>query len=164
MRCFSFALDPVLNTDNQAVVDAINSQGQAIQDKIDDQYAVGQEQTDAIGGFGGEMAGSVEDKLGPLDYASQVSDQLVGLLSTPPGDPVLTLPAFSLTVDGQQHNVWGAQSYNLDELESTFGPLLTVVRFATVALVYFAFIRYLHGVWTSIVHGKTIEEAVGDDT
>lgn len=146
--------------DTQSIKDAIDHQT----DVIEDQYSVGQEQTDAIGGFGGQMAGAVEDKLGPLDYASQVSDQLVGLLSTPPGDPVLTLPAFSLTVDGQQHNVWGAQSYNLDDLEATFGPLLTVVRFATVSLVYFAFIRYLHGVWTSIVHGKTIEEAVGDDT
>lgn len=148
------------DNDSQSIKDAIDHQT----DVIEDQYSVGQEQTDAIGGFGGQMAGAVEDKLGPLDYASQVSDQLVGLLSTPPGDPVLTLPAFSLTVDGQQHNVWGAQSYNLDDLEATFGPLLTVVRFATVSLVYFAFIRYLHGVWTSIVHGKTIEEAVGDDT
>lgn len=139
--------------------DVIDSQGQQLQDKIEDQYSVTDDQKAEVGGFGESSAGAVDDKLGVLDYASKVSEQIVDLFSTDPGPANLTFPSFTLNVDGADHQVWSDATYNLSDLEEKFGPLLTAVRFATVGLCYFAFIRYLHGVYTSIVFGKTIEEA-----
>lgn len=64
-------------------------------------------------------------------------------LFTNPGSTTLTFPGFGMKVDGVTYDVWADTKYNLSDLDSKFGGLMSVVRFATALLVYLALIRYL---------------------
>lgn len=64
-------------------------------------------------------------------------------LFTNPGSTTLTFPGFRLEIDGVSYDVWADANYNLSDIDSKFGGLMSVVRFATSLLVYLALIRYL---------------------
>lgn len=60
-----------------------------------------------------------------------------------PGSTELIFPGFGMEIDGVSYDVWNDTSYNLSDIDSNFGGLLSVVRFASTLLVYLALIRYL---------------------
>lgn len=60
-----------------------------------------------------------------------------------PGSTELTFPGFGMEIDGVSYDVWADTSYNLSDIDSKFGGLMSVVRFASSLLVYLALIRYL---------------------
>lgn len=60
-----------------------------------------------------------------------------------PGSTTLTFPGFGMEIDGVSYNVWADTKYNLSDIDSKFGGLMSVVRFASALLVYLALIRYL---------------------
>lgn len=64
-------------------------------------------------------------------------------LFTNPGSTELTFPGFGMEVDGVSYDVWADTKYNLSDIDSKFGGLMSVVRFASALLVYLALIRYL---------------------
>lgn len=64
-------------------------------------------------------------------------------LFTNPGSTSLTFPGFGMEIDGVSYDVWADTKYNLSDIDSKFGGLMSVVRFATSLLVYLALIRYL---------------------
>lgn len=64
-------------------------------------------------------------------------------LFTNPGSTTLTFPGFGVEIDGVSYDVWADTNYNLSDIDSKFGGLMSVVRFASSLLVYLALIRYL---------------------
>lgn len=60
-----------------------------------------------------------------------------------PGSTVLTFPGFGVEIGGVSYDVWADTNYNLSDIDSKFGGLMSVVRFASALLVYLALIRYL---------------------
>lgn len=60
-----------------------------------------------------------------------------------PGSTTLTFPGFGVEIDGVSYDVWADTKYNLSDIDSKFGGLMSVVRFASALLVYLALIRYL---------------------
>ena len=60
-----------------------------------------------------------------------------------PGSTELTFPGFGVEIDGVSYDVWADAKYNLSDIDSKFGGLMSVVRFASALLVYLALIRYL---------------------
>lgn len=64
-------------------------------------------------------------------------------LFTNPGSTTLTFPGFGVEIDGVSYDVWADTKYNLSDIDSKFGGLMSVVRFASALLVYLALIRYL---------------------
>lgn len=64
-------------------------------------------------------------------------------LFTNPGATTLTFPGFGVEIDGVSYDVWADTKYNLSDIDSKFGGLMSVVRFASSLLVYLALIRYL---------------------
>lgn len=60
-----------------------------------------------------------------------------------PSSTTLTFPGFGMEVDGVSYDVWADTNYNLSDIDDKFGGLMSVVRFASVLLVYLALIRYL---------------------
>lgn len=64
-------------------------------------------------------------------------------LFTNPGSTTLTFPGFGVEIDGVVYDVWADAKYNLSDIDDKFSGLMSVVRFASVLLVYLALIRYL---------------------
>lgn len=74
-------------------------------------------------------------------------------LFTNPGSTSLTFPGFGLEINGVTYDVWADTKYNLSDIDSKFGGLMSVVRFATALLVYLALIRYLINTYHRIFGG-----------
>lgn len=70
-----------------------------------------------------------------------------------PGSTELTFPGFGMEIDGVSYDVWADTAFNLSDIDSKFGGLMSVVRFATSLLVYLALIRYLINTYHRIFGG-----------
>lgn len=143
-----------------AVMDAVdNNQGataggqQEIIDNIQDQYDTDSGQQDAITG---DVNTAVDDigNIGIFSFLIDFSKQLVGVFSSGSDSTSLTLPGFSITVDGEQHTVWEAQVYDLSSLEGPFAVLLAAMRLGTSVVVIGALISYLFGLYEHIFAGS----------
>lgn len=144
-------------TDN-SVVDAINNQTDEINKnhdetmhKIDDVTDFDeQEQSDLTGAVDG-ASDQINAKLGILSFGDHVLDQFIGIFDAAAGSPGITLPGFSIEVDGVQHVVWTDQVFDLSSIEDKFGPLMTAVHFATSFLVYAALVMYVQKIFGAIM-------------
>lgn len=144
-------------TDN-AIVDAINNQTDDMNknhdetmDKIDDVTDFDdQEQSDLTGAVDG-ASDQINEKLGILSFGDHVLDQFIGIFDAAVGSPGITLPGFSIEVDGVQHVVWTDQVFDLSSIEDKFGPLMTAVHFATSFLVYAALVMYVQKIFGAIM-------------
>ena len=144
--------------DNDDVVDAINNQTGEINKnhdetmgKIDDVTDFDeQEQSDLTGAVDG-ASDQIKDKLGILSFGDHVLDQFFGIFDAVSGSPGITLPGFSIEVDGVQHVVWTDQVFDLSTIEDKFGPLMTAVHFATSFLVYAALVMYVQKIFGAIM-------------
>lgn len=144
--------------DNDDVVDAINNQTGEINKnhdetmgKIDDVTDFDeQEQSDLTGAVDG-ASDQIKDKLGILSFGDHVLDQFFGIFDAVSGSPGITLPGFSIEVDGVQHVVWTDQVFDLSMIEDKFGPLMTAVHFATSFLVYAALVMYVQKIFGAIM-------------
>lgn len=144
--------------DDDDVVDAINNQTGEINknhdetmDKIDDVTDFdGQEQSDLTGAVDG-ASDQINEKLGILSFGDHVLDQFIGIFDAAAGSPGITLPGFSIEVDGVQHVVWTDQVFDLSSIEDKFGPLMTAVHFATSFLVYAALVMYVQKIFGAIM-------------
>lgn len=133
---------------------SIQAQTAQQQQNFDSTWEVGSGDVNDIG-QAGQSGSSASDKVSALELADTISTGIFALFdvdSLPAAE--LTFPAFSIEVDGDTHDVWSDVSYNLSSLEENFGPLINAVRFATVALCYFALIKYLHKVYEDIFMGS----------
>ena len=152
----SFVISAVY--DNDDVVDAINNQTGEINKnhdetmgKIDDVTDFDeQEQSDLTGAVDG-ASDQIKDKLGILSFGDHVLDQFFGIFDAVSGSPGITLPGFSIEVDGVQHVVWTDQVFDLSTIEDKFGPLMTAVHFATSFLVYAALVMYVQKIFGAIM-------------
>lgn len=147
-------IDSDLVSGAAGIQSAIDTQMQHDQQLWDDTYNPDSDQaasdTDSvISDYESQLA----DSLGLFDYVSSVTTDFVSMFSDSPGDPVLTFPAWAITVSGISYPVWSAYTVNLSELLSDFSDLITVVRFALVFVVWAAVIRYLWSVWDKIFGG-----------
>lgn len=139
-----------------SVVEAINNQTHVLQGSIDTQTQQQADQweetynpdssqsetefSETVDGVLDELSGS----MGLFDYVDTVITDFMGMFkASSVGEPVLTWPAYSITVEGEEHSVWQSQQVNLEELLADFGPLMTAVRFALMVLVWGAVIHYI---------------------
>lgn len=144
--------------DDDDVVDAINNQTDEMNknhdetmDKIDDVTDFDdQEQSDLTGAVDG-ASDQINEKLGILSFGDHVLDQFIGIFDAAAGSPGITLPGFSIEVDGVQHVVWTDQVFDLSSIEDKFGPLMTAVHFATSFLVYAALVMYVQKIFGAIM-------------
>lgn len=152
----SFVISAVY--DDSDVVDAINNQTDDMNknhdetmDKIDDVTDFDdQEQSDLTGAVDG-ASDQINEKLGILSFGDHVLDQFIGIFDAAAGSPGITLPGFSIEVDGVQHVVWTDQVFDLSSIEDKFGPLMTAVHFATSFLVYAALVMYVQKIFGAIM-------------
>ena len=84
----------------------------------------------------------VEAATGLFTSIDNLTQQVFNLF-TDPGSTTLTFPGFGVEIDGVSYDVWADTKYNLSDIDSKFGGLMSVVRFASSLLVYLALIRYL---------------------
>lgn len=144
--------------DDDDVVDAINNQTDDMNknhdetmDKIDDVTDFDdQEQSDLTGAVDG-ASDQINEKLGILSFGDHVLDQFIGIFDAAAGSPGITLPGFSIEVNGVQHVVWTDQVFDLSTIEDKFGPLMTAVHFATSFLVYAALVMYVQKIFGAIM-------------
>lgn len=150
-----YALD-VTGMGEDEVVAAINAQTQVIQQ--------GQQQDQqryddfTQGGDSSEFDSAkdqIEGKIGIFTALDELLQGVFGVFTAGTADAAqITFPAFALTVEGEEHEVWTEQTVNLDDMFT--GPLAalkTALNFATVAAVYYALIRYLIRVYDQIFGG-----------
>lgn len=84
----------------------------------------------------------VTAKTGLFTSIDNLTQGVFNLFSNP-GSTTLTFPGFGVEIDGVSYDVWADTKYNLSDIDSKFGGLMSVVRFASSLLVYLALIRYL---------------------
>ena len=84
----------------------------------------------------------VAAKTGLFTSIDNLTQGIFNLFSNP-GSTTLTFPGFGVEIDGVSYDVWADTNYNLSDIDSKFGSLMSVVRFASSLLVYLALIRYL---------------------
>lgn len=84
----------------------------------------------------------VTAKTGLFTSIDNLTQGVFNLFSNP-GSTSLTFPGFSVEINNVSYDVWADVKYNLSDIDSKFGGLMSVVRFASSLLVYLALIRYL---------------------
>lgn len=156
LHLYSFSAVNLVNFDS--VEDAISDQTNEINknhdetmDKIDDVTDFDeQEQSDLSGAVSGAID-QITEKLGILSFGSHVLNQFIHVFDAAASSPGITLPGFSIDVDGDQHVVWTDQVFDLTSIEDKFGPLITAVHFATSFLVYAALVMYVQKIFSAIM-------------
>lgn len=155
-QVWSFGFSSVIDTDSieEAIRDQtndLNKNHDETMDKIDDVTDFdSQEQSDLTGAVDG-ASDQINEKLGILSFGDHVLDQFIGIFDAAVGSPGITLPGFSIEVDGVQHVVWTDQVFDLSSIEDKFGPLMTAVHFATSFLVYAALVMYVQKIFGAIM-------------
>lgn len=84
----------------------------------------------------------VEAATGLFTSIDNLTQGVFNLFSNP-GSTTLTFPGFGVEIDGVSYDVWADTKYNLSDIDTKLGGLMSVVRFASSLLVYLALIRYL---------------------
>lgn len=126
---------------------------QEIVDNIQDQYDTSSGQQDEISGDVDDAVSGIEN-IGLFSFLIDFSKQFVGVFSSGDDSTALTLPGFSITVDGQQHVVWESQTFDLSTMEGPFAVLLAAMRLGTSIVVIGALISYLFGLYEHIFAGS----------
>lgn len=140
------------------VDDVDNSQGataggqQQIIDNIQNQYDTNSGQQDAITGDVNTAISGIEN-IGLFSFLIDFSKQFVGVFSSGDDSTSLTLPGFSITVDGEQLTVWEAHTFDFATMEGPFAVLLAALRLGTSVVVIGALISYLFGLYEHIFAG-----------
>ena len=119
--------------------------------KLDDMTSFDdQEQSSMTGDLDGQQQ-VFEEKLGILSFADQLIEQLLGLFEEGTSGRGLVFPAFNLSVGGESYSVWKQQVFDLSNLDTWVGDLMTVVRFATSFLVWAALVAYIQKIFSALV-------------
>lgn len=148
----------VMSNDYDGVEDAIRDQTNDMNqnhdetmDKIDDVTDFDdQEQSDLTGAVDGATE-QISEKLGILTFGDHVLDQFFAIFDAASSSPGITLPGFSIEVDGEEFVVWTDQVFDLSTIEDKFGALMTAVHFATSFLVYAALVMYVQKIFGAIM-------------
>lgn len=148
----------VISLSGQVMQDVESNQGataggqQQIIDNIQDQYDTNSGQQDAITGDVNTAISGIEN-IGLFSFLIDFSKQFVGVFSSGDDSTALTLPGFSITVDGQQLTVWEAHTFDFASMEGPFAVLLAALRLGTSVVVIGALISYLFGLYEHIFAG-----------
>lgn len=101
---------------------------------------------DAIGSYEDLLS----DKIGLFDYVSTVTTDFVGVFYDEPGPPVLTWPAWGMSVGGTYYELWTDIDVDLSVLLADFSVLMSAVRFASLVVIWSLVIHYLWRAWGRI--------------
>lgn len=118
---------------------------EAINNSINNNYNDFTRPSDAaVDSAGGTLSDTsdVQAATGLFTSIDNLTQRVFNLFANP-GSTTLTFPGFGVEIDGVSYDVWSDTKYNLSDIDSKFGGLMSVVRFATTLLVYLALIRYL---------------------
>lgn len=85
---------------------------------------------------------NIQQKMGVLSFGETALKDFVGIWHTD-GDAAVYLPEFNMTIQGQNYKIWDKYTYNLNELNENFGFLLTAIRTASSALLWFMVLQFL---------------------
>lgn len=146
----SFACAPIDVKDNEQGATAGGQQ--QIIDNIQNQYDTNSGQQDAITGDVNTAISGIEN-IGLFSFLIDFSKQFVGVFSSGDDSTALTLPGFSITVDGEQLTVWEAHTFDFATMEGPFAVLLAALRLGTSVVVIGALISYLFGLYEHIFAG-----------
>lgn len=123
-----------------------------IKNAINDQYDTNSGQQDAITGDVNTAISGLEN-IGLFSFLIDFSKQFVGVFSSGDDSTALTLPGFSISVDGEQLTVWEAHTFDFATMEGPFAVLLSALRLGTSVVVIGALISYLFGLYEHIFAG-----------
>ena len=115
---------------------------QSVKDSIEEQWNVDNNDDMSTN----DTVQKAEEKMGIFTFATDTVVSFVDLFDPDTIDAegtLLTFPGFKMKVGRQEYQIWQNIQYDLVELNSQFGGLMTAVRFATVSLVWLALFNYL---------------------
>ena len=131
--------------------DDINKNHREEMDKIDDITDFDQQEQSDLSGQLNNATDQIKDKLGILSFADKLLHDFVGLFDDESLKTGIVFPGFSMEVQGVKYEIWSDKVYDLADLNDQFGPLITVVHFATTVLVYGALIGYIQSVFGKLM-------------
>lgn len=85
---------------------------------------------------------NIQQKMGVLSFGETALKDFVGIWHTD-GDAAIYLPEFNMIIQGENYKIWDKYTYNLNELNDDFGFLLTAIRTASSALLWFMVLQFL---------------------
>lgn len=121
-------------SDLSAVISAINQQTSQLMQRPDSNEF----SEDKIN----NQVDSIQNKMGVLSFGETALKDFVGIWHTD-GDAVIYLPEFNMTIQGENYKIWDKYTYNLNELNENFGFLLTAIRTASSAFLWFMVLQFL---------------------
>lgn len=131
--------------DLSAVISAINQQTNSIisnnnsnTDKLLEQPDNNEFSEDKIK----NQVDSIQNKMGVLSFGETALKDFVGIWHSD-GEAMIYLPEFNMTIQGENYKIWDKYTYKLNELEENFGFLLTAIRTASSALLWFMVLQFL---------------------
>lgn len=83
---------------------------------------------------------AVKEKMGLFSFFDGIVSDLSDVL-TKNHERHLVLPALDVPLPEETVHIWDRKEFDFEELENNFGAILTVVRFATVAICYVTMIN-----------------------
>lgn len=122
------------SNDISALISSIQQQTSQLMQKPDTEQFSGDKvdsQVDAI-----------QQKMGVLSFGETALKDFVGIWHSD-GDAAIYLPEFNMTIQGENYKIWDKYTYNLNELNDNFGFLLTAIRTASSALLWFMVLQFL---------------------
>lgn len=85
---------------------------------------------------------TIQQKMGVLSFGETALKDFVGIWHSD-GEAMIYLPEFNMTIQGENYKIWDKYTYKLNELEENFGFLLTAIRTASSALLWFMVLQFL---------------------
>lgn len=131
---FSAFVTGVGSSNVQDIITAITNQT----DKLLEQPDNNEFSEDKIKG----QVDNIQEKMGVLSFGETALKDFVGIWHTD-GEAVIYLPEFNMTIQGENYKIWDKYTYNLNELNDDFGFLLTAIRTASSALLWFMVLQFL---------------------
>ena len=96
---------------------------------------------------------AVKQKMGLFSFFDGIVNSMSDIL-TSDHERHLVLPALDVPLPDETVHVWDRKEFDFEELENNFGALLTVVRFATVALCYSVMISGAYNIFHKFIGVK----------
>lgn len=122
------------SNDISALISSIQQQTSQLMQRPDtDQFS-----GDKING----QVDTIQQKMGVLSFGETALKDFVGIWHSD-GDAAIYLPEFNMTIQGENYKIWDKYTYNLNELNDNFGFLLTAIRTASSALLWFMVLQFL---------------------
>lgn len=139
---------------NDSIIDYGNKLHQdmdELKDGIENQYSVTDEENFGVA----DIIDQVNEKAGVLAVGTTTLVNFLDLFdSSNAGSTQLTFPGFSMQIQGTSYQIWNDVHYDLSELDTHFGGLMEVVRWATTMVVYMAVLNYLVHAFDEIFGSK----------